>query len=856
MKESTNKFLNKKCLLKRVAALSLAAATIFTAVPSTTLTANAEEVQVFIPFRSDYIGYLAEHSTENAQENIYIFCKMLGEQLNGTDNSSAGNWFSTYHSEVVLPGGTYLSDSAAANHPLYKSGVADSVYDQMIANLIEANGATFLNSWINGYSAKGVTYLTLTDGRNSFIKSFDSEHASFSQTSKAIIAYTQTPEGRNWLNQYSYVNTGNNEATVGVTLLKLLCDNWESLDANQTAWCKAYLPFLLSNYSAYGNSAIAAKGKNAELYDFMARSVNGAQSGLSSKVLSGATLQQEFFNYVVASGQGFGKFCQNVIGGGTYTASTPNRTISGVSVAEVQTAKAMFTDSNANANYTQTSLGDGDYDWFGHGMYLNSENGSNSQFATIRTLVNNNTTTKLLYDDWVKRFRGTNTPAYNWPSVTNYNITSGNTNSNGYGGNFYLTGSGSNRRGAADSGTYDGSAISSSFKTYPITSVTSSHQTGGVWGIAIYQIVNTNRNMYFNLNAFSNIVVEYATPISYGASSVTVRFGSSYGNIGEYSNVLVEVVSPGTGTTVASGSCSPYGYVTVPIPDSAWKTNTTLKLRFTYNPYTAVYYAFNKSNAYDAYSHAYQWTISSITENYKTGASGLEGYTWNDWQKEYSSDYKTCRLYRTVVGHSDIIEAEDIVAEIKDNGTYYSYTYSPKTIKNYSAWTQTFSKDLGSGTASISLNSNNLEGTITSATVTTTVPEGSYGNGVTLPNVTHSHPGPAMTEVTAFTSGTAKVKTGVIKQNVKSITVTSNGYSLTAILYDKNGKPLVTASGTNSVTLDASKATAIQLEGCYMMISHKNSSYNKATKYYNSWYMYPGCSTSTYSKITGITVRY
>ena len=851
MKEGTNIFLNKKCLLKKVAAVSLAVVTALAAVPTTTLIANAEETQVFIPFRSDYINYLSEYSTEtNSAENIYLFAKAMGEMY------SNANWTKTYHTEVVLPGGTYLSDSAAANHPLYKNGVADPVYDQLIANLITANGATFLNSWINGYTAKGTTYLSAATGKESFINSFDNEHESFAKTSNAIIKYTKTSEGLAWLNQFSFANTGKVEHSVGVTILKLLCDNWKDLDSNQANWCKAYLPYLLENYSTYGNSAIAAKGKNSDLYDFMARSVNGAQSGLSSKVYHGISLQQEFFNYVVSSGQGFGSFCQNVIGGGNYTAVTPNRTISGVSIAGVGTAKAMFTDSNANANYTQTSLGDGDYDWFGHGVYLNSETGSNNQFATIRTLINNNSTTKFLYDDWVKRFRGTNGGTYSWSSVTNYNITSNNTNSSGGGGNFFLTGSGSNRQGGADCKTEDNSAISSKFKTYPLTSVTKEAITGGVWGTAIYQICHTFRKMHFNINEFSYLVVEYETPISYGASAIKVQFGNVYGSVGSYDNVFIEVVSPTTKTTVGHATCPPFGEATVEIPDSAWKQDSTLKLRFTYNPSQAVDYAFNSTNAYDVYSHAYQWTISSITEYYKGGISGLDGYTWNGWQKTYSKDYKTCRLYRTVVGHSDIIESEDIEATIEDKGTYYLYTYTPKTIKNYSSWTQKFSKDLGSGMTQISLNSNNLEGTITSATFTTTIPEGSYGNGVSIPNVTHSHPGPAMTEVIAFASGTAKIKAGVIKQNVKSITITSNGYSLTAILYDKEGKPLVTASGANSVTLDASKASAIQLEGCYMMIFHKSSSYNKAIKYYNNWYMYPGCSTSTYSRITGITANY
>jgi hypothetical protein len=153
------------------------------------------------------------------------------------------------------------------------------------------------------------------------------------------------------LKNYTYANTGDVEASVGVGLLKLLTLNWEELNENQINWCKEYLPYLLQNYRDYGADAIAAQNRNSALYDFMARSVYGAQCTYASKV-SSTNMRQEFYNYVIESNKGYGDFIQNVIGGTTYTATINGYTFSNIDLKDYSTSSSVHWAPDADLDYS------------------------------------------------------------------------------------------------------------------------------------------------------------------------------------------------------------------------------------------------------------------------------------------------------------------------------------------------------------------------------------------------------------------------------------------------------------------------------------------------------------------------
>ncbi|WP_405373408.1 hypothetical protein [Pseudobutyrivibrio sp.] len=853
MKENTNKFLNKKCLLKKAAAVSVAAVTVLAAVFSTTLTANAEEAQVFIPFRSDFINYLSEHSTDkNSDENIYIFARTIGEMY------SNGNWTATYHAETVLPGGTYLSDSAAASHPLYKNGVADPVYDQMIANLIEANGATFLNSWIKGYTAKGVTYLTAAAGSDSFIKSFDNEHASFGQTSEAIIAYTQTAEGRNWLNQYSYANTGNNEATVGVTLLKLLCDDWESLDDNQTAWCKAYLPFLLSNYASQGNNAITASTKNAYLYDFMARSVNGAQytgtkavastvsaNGVSlGTVGAGVSLQQEFFNYVVASNTGFGEFVQNIIGGGKYTGAYSNS----YDVSSYETVSSMFYGSNnSNINYYTSTAngGDRDTDWFVHAMYLYSKGSGYTNFSTIYKLTQNNSTALTWYNKWLSRFHGKSGQTESWGYLSNQTTNVTNTYRNTSGGHSPLS-VGSFmwfgwKNGDSTGYLYDdpGAVTGYSYSSQLLAGLNFGRSGRG----CLYAEGWLNE---------TDATFTYYTPLNQdyaGANTVTVTFGGGSYDY-ESGAVTVRLISSsGTIISSASGTTS----VTLSISENAWNTYKNIYLQV-YVPYTTIKTMGETrwSRSGQGLSNSFGLAVTGVTLSWSSSQTCINGHNWGSWTYNYSDDYSTCKVSH-VCSTCGVDECETITATKTLTSTAYKYTYTPSTLSSsLSAWTKTVSRDLGSGTATFTSSSGSSY-----VSGTWSVTNNQYS--ITYGHAYYSGTWYTVTESVSHAYGTAALNKNTIKANAKSVTVTAaySDDSITATLYNQSGTELIKVSGTNSVRLNLSDLSNEDKTNCYLVIYHNRTCTASNKKATTNWNSYPSApSVSSTSAISKVTVTY
>lgn len=843
---------------KRLLCLSLATATIFTAALSgetiTALAAESTETETFIPYRSYYVSYLAEHSSEaNSAENVYLWCKMLGEQISGTTNASANNWFSTYHSETILPGGTYLSDEQAASNYVYStSGVSNAVYDQMLANLIKANGTTFLNAWINGYTdANGNTLLSAANGKDSFIKFFDNEYSSFKKTAAAVVELTKTTAGNTWLQNYTYAKTGSVEASVGVTILKLFCADFDDLNDTQISWAKAYLPYLLSDYASKGSSGLAASTKNAYLYDFMARSVNGAQSTLTKAssttvsangvslgtVASGTKLQQEFFNYVVASATGFGSFIQNIIGGGKYTGAYSNS----YDLSSYETAQSVIMTPDADIDYYTSTAGGGDKDtdWFNHAMYLYSAGSGYSQFATVYNLMKNNSTTLAYYSDWLSRFGSKKGVTRSWNYLANQ--TTGLRGGNGYqikDSNYAMISYYDWSDGSHTGYVRDGDPAQLYLISYSTT------------------LAHIQRCQYSwctnppSVNG-SNYAWTWYTPLTQdvvGANRFTISFRSA----GSAMGATVQILNNGT-----SGSVAASGEVWVSAGGSNSITLTTDGTAKSY--YLRVIPTGINSFWRVSGQQTFEFYITGVTCSFNSTSKCLNGHNYNNWQTDYSEDFTSATLHHECsncgVEEREILSLSNGKVTKVETDAAITYTYKPTILTSKSPWTKVISKDLGSGSVTFSSGSSGTSGTWSvTKTNTSRVQAHMLVNGTWY----------SVSSTTAIASGTVAIASGTIKQNVQSITAylgvsgnTTGGRQINILVYDTNGNVLKNATATNAnAYIDLTGYSNSIKEGLYIVVTHTNT-YERNNMKAGNWDDYPSYPDATATSIiTKIVATY
>lgn len=843
--------------VKRVLALGLTAVTIFTATPSmlTVFAAEnevneiegSEENGIFVPFRSSFISYLSENSgttdVETQKVIKYIWMRLLAEQY--ADSS----WSNIYYSAVVLPGGTYLSEDGAKGKYLYSNGTSNSIYDQLLANEIKNEGISFIKSWTGGYTDSfGNVILTEAAGRDEFIKFFDTESTSWTQTAKAIVEVTKTTEGNTWLQDYTYAKNGSNESSIGITLLKLFCVDFDNLNDTQLTWVKAYLPYLLSNYASSGSNALAASNKNAYLYDFMARSVNGAQSTLTKSsattvsaqgttlgtVAAGTTLQQEFFNYVVASGTGFGQFVQNIIGGEQYTGAYSNS----YDLTGFETVSSMYFGTNdSDIDYYTSSAngGDKDTDWFMHSMYLGS-----SQFQTVLSLTNNNATAKDWYQKWIARFAGKSGQTISWnylanqtTNVTNVN-SAGSNPTNGY--TFFGWG---NTNGTTGSRDDDPAAVHAYSYSSTLLLGYNFGRAGGTDG------TNPWTTPTRGWNNFKDATFTYYVPINQdykGANTVIVNLRST---VSVSSPVYVMAVSPAgatiNSTTVSATSSST---ATLSLKESDWNTYGSIYLKI-YVPHSTVE---AMGSAVHNKACSFSLSVTGVSLKWNSSQTCIDGHNFGDWIYKYSDDYKTCTLSHTCKT-CGVDETENITATVQETNTATNYTYTPVILSSIkAAWTKTITKDLGSGTVTFTAGSG--EWTYTNYNYETF----------------HWHPGIngvyyKATQTNALAEALGLVISGNIKANAKYITITSpyTDNVIKAQLINADGsKTLYMAAGSGSVTLDLTDLSLEDKENCYLAIFHNrtvtytNYEIYKSTDNWNTDFpaATPVSATTTISKVT------
>ena len=194
---------------------------------------------------------------------------------------------------------------------------------------------------------------------------------------------------------------------------------------------------------------------------------------------------------------------------------------------------------------------------------------------------------------------------------------------------------------------------------------------------------------------------------------------------------------------------------------------------------------------------------------------------------------KTCGVEET-----EVLSVDNGKVTVDDSNELKTvYTYTPEQL-SLSSWTKEISKDLGTGTVTYTATSGatNVGGnwSVYNDKYSVAYSHRVYGTGQNQ----------AVTSESVIAEGTATVKSGAIKANVKSVTV-SGEHTLpqeymTVSVYDSNNKLIKSSSGYGTVTVDLSDLSIADKDGCWVSVYHSRS---KSAEQYSaissSWYNYP-----------------
>ena len=194
---------------------------------------------------------------------------------------------------------------------------------------------------------------------------------------------------------------------------------------------------------------------------------------------------------------------------------------------------------------------------------------------------------------------------------------------------------------------------------------------------------------------------------------------------------------------------------------------------------------------------------------------------------------KTCGVEET-----EVLSVDNGKVTVDDSNELKTvYTYTPEQL-SLSSWTKEISKDLGTGTV-----------TYTATSGSTNV-GGNWSVYNDKYSVAYSHriygtgQNQAVTSESVIAEGTATVKSGAIKANVKSVTVSGANSStkeyMTVSVYDSNNKLIKSSSGNGAVTVDLSELSITDKDGCWVSVYYSKSNFFEMLSSISSaWGNYP-----------------
>ncbi|PHU39104.1 hypothetical protein CSX00_12325 [Pseudobutyrivibrio ruminis] len=363
-------------------------------------TVHAEENQGdFIPFRSDYVAYIAQNASADSDIVQWVWLKLFDEETNWNSSQSY------YSATATDPSGNTVSASkwATKYYNLYvgTDGALKSSYNTQVTYNPEFDGfifATLINNddfvinWLNQepgvfkqYAQTSSSHPIFTEGMIELTKNGlflgggkDASNNTFLKGAGS----TNTKYNAKWS------AGGTTRDTYDISVLKIFGSDYMSLSDIQKTWVKTYMEWMVSDYVEYRTGGVAAKNNSESLYNLISTSYEGFANG---------NVNQEFFNYCISSPD-------VAVGDLIVNAAEKMGETSAYRTGKADVAANINMSSiwagDADCDYTETSLGDNDYDWLAYNICF-----SNSSFySTLRTLVDNNTVTAQQKQEWLMRY--------------------------------------------------------------------------------------------------------------------------------------------------------------------------------------------------------------------------------------------------------------------------------------------------------------------------------------------------------------------------------------------------------------------------------------------------------------------
>ncbi len=751
----------------------------------------------FIPSRCYIPFYLSQYSSFKSPLIKSLWEKVFYEERNWNSSKESGsaNWVTKYNDNYIGLGGVTkkLSSGVQNGKITYSSGD----FEAFFSNSLLAN-PEFLGE-LMGLTTSGYKKISdNTTGNNQMqevICNYLSNPGKYEKyfvpamvklTADGTYIGTSKTSANNRLKKTKHASTG---ITMDYYMLNTLASLYRQKDGNgntilssiQNKWLESYQLYLYDDYVKSGSNSLAAKYPSIK--DLIARSSYAANNRGGKG--------QEFFNYVVDSGEGAGAWLNL------------NDKIDIRGLNDVANLETLFTMSNgwcggieptANCTHSSKCLSRATLtDILATYLHKNS---------TAVTYITNNSKLKSVYgtsdtNGWRYKYKlkhspGTGAETYDVGiNCATFTPTKGNENTSTV---------------ACDVGTSDswGWCMAGSSAEGYVT-------------VPLNKIPTNAQHLEISFNFTSNSIPDHDSERILKDYTLTVNGGN------------IASKAPKTERWSSTNSSTRIAKIDLHKLSLSERQNGVIKIY-------AYVTSFADANGMDG-NHVTARAIAKVTAlqnvvaNCKRPRCDIEGHSWSgnpDWEH---SDFKTVKINYTCGDDAAHSTSENAVVTAKQDGNYIVYSavssgmidsstgkllsYTKRVAKGYS--------NTASGAQTISLNKNNISGSNTS--------EARSGEWV--------FPAGSISKETYKQVATTlkfSVSSGVVKTGAKSVTanVTASDKldDLSIMVMSATGKCIAQSDyAINKNTAYIYGASDDELNGCYVIITAKASTINRTYNY-------------------------
>lgn len=390
---------------KKIIVAATVASTLFSSTVSLATSQSPTEMK-FIPFRSDYVKYIA--NTKDLSDSTvrqYIWLKLFDEELNWNTTASYysegySSWADKYFCNYVGSDGVVNSSKniTVTYNPAFDSSLYSTITgsQDFIINWINKNDVVFKNYCKSASShpifAEAIVALTKGfDSKSNYIGGGkDSDTNLFLKGSSAQCDKHSTHSGPKWkADETSY-------DTYDIDILRVFGSAYGKLNETQKTWVKTYMQWMVDDYIKNGSESVVAD--SSALYNLIAISGEGFNSAAA----------QEFFDHCIKSSDvNVGDLIVNAAKSynqekSLYTGEADIIANTDMSVIwDLSDGDCYYTDSSW-AGY-RTPAGqemDNDYDWLCYEICY----GEGEYWSKLRKLVAGNNDTNSQMQNWLLRY--------------------------------------------------------------------------------------------------------------------------------------------------------------------------------------------------------------------------------------------------------------------------------------------------------------------------------------------------------------------------------------------------------------------------------------------------------------------